>query len=277
MHVPHPSQAGLDKTPPLLRQASRSSQYTSYLVKTRVYYGTAEHSDTRSSFGFVSLLPPLPASEPLELPPCLLLSSESDPEPDSSPIILSDTLFTCSPLSLFTTAESCTLSGPLNLPKLSHPNSPYVPWETSLRRQILRPLSPAEERSSNPFSPDLPHKAVCIPESLEQSFATRQEGGPILARIRRHIKNVFHFKRSLKSDSSRCISHSSIARCDLYPIHHTSLDHQRMAHTPSFDSTYSNSLGMWLADCQRKNTELGLMPKYHPSLEFALDQRSSEV
>ncbi|KAF8140084.1 hypothetical protein EV363DRAFT_1499371 [Boletus edulis] len=84
-------------------------------------------------------LPPLPSSSTLQLPSFLDFSSRSftsiagrTPSPFSC-------LSSCIPVR--ETEDNKVFEGPQWIPAFHHPNSPYVPWSSPVRRRILPPLS----------------------------------------------------------------------------------------------------------------------------------------
>ncbi|KAJ3790252.1 hypothetical protein GGU10DRAFT_431054 [Lentinula aff. detonsa] len=139
------------------------------------------------------------------------------------------------------------------IPSLRHPNSPYVPWDSPMRRQIFRPLTPESSeslasrseasrsgaRAPEPVDPlDDDHKAVKVSWGIRKVHRTvkhvagvakrmfmRQKFGPPPLAINTHLPNT-----SLHP-----------------PVYPPSPG------VASFDSSNTRSLALWL-DARRQET-----------------------
>ncbi|KAF7310675.1 hypothetical protein HMN09_00610400 [Mycena chlorophos] len=154
-------------------------------------------------------LPPMLATSPLRLP-FLDLTVQSSPEPPA-----------------------------LGLPSVCNPNSPYVPWESPVRRRYLRPLASPTPSQVSRYS---------RPESRSGARAPEPTAPPRrFVRLSKSLKNI---KQSLKQG----VRHVKNALC------RTQKTRPAPRPTPpvtppipspsvSCESSKTNTLADWLRDC----------------------------
>jgi hypothetical protein len=127
------------------------------------------------------------------------------------------------------------------LPSLRHPNSPYVPWDSPMRRQIFRPLTP---EPSSPEPAELPEE---LPDRKRK--LTKMSRG-IVKRVAGAAKRIFTRQRHLVEPSS-VPPHLSIST---HIVPDNSLLPPAYPPSPgvaSFDSSNTRSLALWL-DARRQ-------------------------
>ena len=162
-------------------------------------------------------LPPLPSASTLQLPSFLNFSSQSldslaDPSPRRSTASLpASALFRVSsspvPSSrrvvIRKTKNSKVFEGPQWIPAFHHPNSPYVPWSSPVRRRILPPTSPLPPSPLSLSSPRIRSGAVA-PEPWASSTFSQAHYTSRKERLSSSWKN---FKHSVKKGVKTVISH----------------------------------------------------------------------
>ncbi|KAF8213351.1 hypothetical protein K438DRAFT_1088451 [Mycena galopus ATCC 62051] len=128
----------------------------------------------------------------------------------------------------------------IEIPSVSHPNSPYVPWASPVRRNILRPLTPSSQMSgfsgySRPYSrsgaraPE-PQEPDCLPTHNHNKFLRLSRSfrnlGRTVKRSVKHVKNALR-KTTSKAKSPEAFveawSHQSAARRQFLPYRPQSL------------------------------------------------------
>jgi hypothetical protein len=158
-----------------------------------------------------------------------------------------------------------------------HPNSPYVPWDPPVRRQLLRPWTPPSHMSlvSGCYSRPLSRSGARAPEPVEVSDFDGS-GGAISSSwrtfrqmVNKHVERIAkplsHLKSQLKGITSRltCASSaSSIQQASREGDEHNShcptkipAPCVRSPSAASFDSAVTDSLATWLADRRRLSLE----------------------
>ncbi|KAK7064456.1 hypothetical protein R3P38DRAFT_2824658 [Favolaschia claudopus] len=143
----------------------------------------------------------------------------------------------------------------INIPSVSHPNSPYVPWASSVRQNILRPLTPSSPVSvySRPYSrsgarapepqeldpPPPKHKLLRLSKSLKNLKRTVQQSV-------KHVKNAF--KKTPKARTEAVVDYlpPPSPPC-LSPI-----PPPLPSPVASCDSSNTNTLVDWLRECELK-------------------------
>ncbi|KAJ7462664.1 hypothetical protein B0H11DRAFT_2053733 [Mycena galericulata] len=203
---------------------------------------------TNPSFTIISLsrpstpfqpLPPVLAASPLRLPSFLDLTLQSlDDEPTAKPESPSPR-----PIQLS-----------IEIPSVSHPNSPYVPWASPVRRNILRPLSQASHvsgfsgysrpysrsgaRAPEPQEPDSPlpthNKLLRLSKSFKNLRRTVKEGV-------RHVKNAFNIKRVSKAKTPHVVDEPASCRSPIPPL---------PSPVESCESSNTTTLAEWLRECE---------------------------
>ncbi|KAK0208560.1 hypothetical protein DFS33DRAFT_1451506 [Desarmillaria ectypa] len=221
-------------------------------------------------------LPPLPPSSSLQLATLLDINfpsfAFSTGLPISTPPVQSSP-----PIPSFTgnrrNNTPATDNSIFHMPALSHPNSPYVPWESPVRREILRPLTPSSFVSH--YSRPLSRSGARAPEPPEtEEEPLRQRPTRKLHKVSKSILNLRQAVRSVAQVTKRfkfAQKRRSLDQPDLpeHPRTHWQSDPLLIAryrprlHPPSpssasFDSTNTNSLAAWLAarQCEAKEWDL---------------------
>ncbi|KIJ68245.1 hypothetical protein HYDPIDRAFT_106404 [Hydnomerulius pinastri MD-312] len=184
-------------------------------------------------------LPPLPSASTLQLPSFLNFSTQSftpPPEPQtqrSTSSLPASVLFRVSstPVSsrrkviVRKTKNKKVHEGPHWIPAFHHPNSPYVPWTSPVRRRILPPPSPL---SPSPviFSPHCSRSGAVAPEpwASDISSETHKKSGKeklssswksFKNSLKKGVKNVVaHLGKSRKSLKSSCNSQNMLRTYD---------------------------------------------------------------
>ncbi|KAK0465380.1 uncharacterized protein EV420DRAFT_1514091 [Desarmillaria tabescens] len=223
-------------------------------------------------------LPPLPPSSSLQLSTLLDINFPSFAFPTGFPIstppLQSSPPISSSPGSRRNNTPA-TDNSLFHMPVLSHPNSPYVPWESPVRREILRPLTPSSFVShySRPLSRS-GARAPEPPETEEERLPQRptrklHKVSKSILNLRQAVRNVAQVTKRFKFAQKR----RSLDQPDLpeLPKTHWQSDPLLIArHRPrprlpppspssaSFDSTNTNSLSAWLAarQCEAKEWNL---------------------
>lgn len=169
--------------------------------------------------------------------------------------------------------QSETSRGDLfQIPAFNHPNSPYVPWASRLRHQILRPTSPVSRASvysgySRPHS----RSGAQAPEPFDLSEVDARR--PKLLKVTESCRKL---RRSVTKNFSSVVRRISNLKTSF--IHHPKAEGTPEAgqtthvlsygvYTPkistpsaaSFETSNTNSLATWLAERQQemKDWELG--------------------
>lgn len=219
-------------------------------------------------------LPPLPSGSTLQLPSFLNFSTQSftshaDPPPRRSTASLpASVLLRVSPSPVSSsppvvarkTKNNKVFEGPQWIPAFHHPNSPYVPWSSPIRRRILPPPSPLP----SPVCPSSPYirSGAVAPEpwaSSTFSHAHTKSGKERLSSSWKSFKNSI--KKGVKTVVSRignsrllCTSHDMLYTYDDTDIP-PSLTYNAMEYNSSprdslasFVSSDSTTLAAWLAE-----------------------------
>ncbi|KAH0838459.1 hypothetical protein J3R83DRAFT_6770 [Lanmaoa asiatica] len=183
-------------------------------------------------------LPPLPSASTLQLPSFLNFSTQSfpslvDPPPRRSTASLpASVLFrvSSSPVAssrhvvIRKTKNNKVSEGPQWIPAFHHPNSPYVPWSSPVRRRILPPPSPLPP-SPVCLSPCIRSGAVAPEPWASSTFsqAPKQSGKERFSSswksfknsIKKGVKNVVScLGKSRKSLRTPCINHDMLRTYD---------------------------------------------------------------
>jgi len=170
---------------------------------------------------------------------------------------------------------------PIEIPAFSHPNSPYVPWDLPVRREILCPISHTSHISafSSCYSRPYSRSGARAPEPMDiQEHDSRCTGDKFL-KVSKSWKNLRRvFKRNIKHVTKRFTSpqkpfqpaHASDGAepfyditlerdiFDDYPLHRPSFPSPSAA---SFDSSNTTSLATWLATRQPEGREEDCDPR----------------
>ncbi|KAJ7900055.1 hypothetical protein B0H14DRAFT_3765870, partial [Mycena olivaceomarginata] len=188
----------------------------------------------------------------------------------TSPLHLSSFLDDITPHSLHNepTAPSLTSETPspqrvfhqlsIEIPSVSHPNSPYVPWPSPVRRNILRPLSPSSQVSrfsdySRPYS----RSGARAPEPQEEPHYIVPHNK--FLRLSRSFKNlrktvkqsVKHVKNALRK-TSKAKSPEASVEVAVPPIRYQSPTPPLPSPVASCESSNTNTLADWLRECEAK-------------------------
>ena len=153
---------------------------------------------------FFRPLPPLPSASTLQLPSFLNFSSQSldssaDTPPHSSATSLpGSALFSSSHHVVVRRTKNTVFEGPHWIPAFHHPNSPYVPWSSPVRRRIL-PLPSSPSISS----PHIRSGAVA-PEPWASSAFSQDHDESRRERLSRSWKSL---KNSVKKGVKTVMSH----------------------------------------------------------------------
>ena len=236
---------------------------------------------------FFRPLPPLPSASALHLPSFLDLSTQSldalaDPLPRRSATSLpASALFRVSPSPVPSsrraarkTRNNKVIEGPQWIPAFHHPNSPYVPWSSPVRRRILPPTSPLPPSPLTLSSPRIRPGAVA-PEPWASSTFSQAHDKSRKERLSRSWKSfrnsvkdgvrtaVSHLGRSTKPLRTLCTGQDMLRTYDdtntAFVQPHVSPDamqapsveaHSRGSHDSlaSFVSSDSRTLAAWLAE-----------------------------
>ncbi|KAJ6519553.1 hypothetical protein C8R45DRAFT_951879 [Mycena sanguinolenta] len=198
-------------------------------------------------------LPPVPATSPLRLSsflddilPHSLHNGPNAPSPPPSPKSESPL-----PQPLFPQLS-------IEIPSVSHPNSPYVPWSSPVRRNILRPLTPSSQvsrysRYSRPYS----RSGARAPEPQEPDSPPAHNHNRFL-RLSRSFKNlgrtvkrsVKHVKNALRK-TSKARSPEVVAEV-VVPEIHSPIPPSLPSPVESSESSNTNTLAEWLQECEAK-------------------------
>lgn len=143
-------------------------------------------------------LPPLPLASTLELP-SFSDQHSADPLPRiSAPSLPASALFRVSASPVSSTRRVVVRKkvpqGPHWIPAFHHPNSPYVPWPSPVRRRILPPPSPLSPSPVCPSSPRIRSGAVA-PEPWASSTFSQTHSKSAKEKISGSWKS---FKNSIK-------------------------------------------------------------------------------
>ncbi|KAG7450324.1 uncharacterized protein BT62DRAFT_1001163 [Guyanagaster necrorhizus] len=161
-----------------------------------------------------------------------------------------------------------------HMPALSHPNSPYVPWESPVRREILRPLTPSSFVSH--YSRPLSRSGARAPEppeteegpSLQRATRKLHKISKSILNLRQAVRNVAQVTKRFKFAPKRRSVDQQPDPPDLPETHWQSDPLLIARHRPrlappspssaSFDSTNTNSLAAWLTarQCEAKEWNL---------------------
>ncbi|KAG8219963.1 hypothetical protein J3R82DRAFT_968 [Butyriboletus roseoflavus] len=233
-------------------------------------------------------LPPLPSASTLQLPSFFSLSTQSFASVVDQPPRQS--IASLPPSVLFRVSSSPVASsrhvvarkiktnkvfeGPQWIPAFHHPNSPYVPWPSPVRRRILPPPSPLPPSPVCLSSPCIRSGAVA-PEPWASSIfsqAPKKSGKERLSSSWKSFKNsikmglkavVFRLGKSRKSPRRLCISQDMLRTYDdtdttaIVPDSTSNAMRSALAKThirgscdslASFVSSDSRTLAAWLAE-----------------------------
>uniref|UniRef100_A0A0W0FGT5 Uncharacterized protein n=1 Tax=Moniliophthora roreri TaxID=221103 RepID=A0A0W0FGT5_MONRR len=217
---------------------------------------TSSHFIPRLDFAFQSFTVPVTAVD----------SRPSSPMHDHPPSLpplptLSQPLF----------PRTTTNKAPIYIPSsICHPNSPYVPWESPMRRQFLRPLTPDSYVSR--FS-GFSRSGAVAPEPWDYEVHNRP-----LDRISRGVRRIMtRVSRRLKKtskqgrDSPRSSTEGSRNR-DVNPTAEDPLPQPtrpfaRVRSTSSLETTNTNSLSLWLRARQQQAVSRHVDERYFMTLE----------
>ncbi|KAJ7706467.1 hypothetical protein B0H17DRAFT_1037355 [Mycena rosella] len=148
----------------------------------------------------------------------------------------------------------------IDIPSVSHPNSPYVPWASPVRRNILRPLTPSSHvsgfsvysrpysrsgaRAPEPQDPDSPppaqNKFLRLSKSFKNIRRTVKQG-------MKHVKNAL--KKTSKAKSPETVD--APIRCPPpLTIQCPSPTPPLPSPTASCESDNTTTLAVWLRQCE---------------------------
>ncbi|KAH7924875.1 hypothetical protein BV22DRAFT_1195602 [Leucogyrophana mollusca] len=255
-------------------------------------------------------LPPVPSASTLQLPSFLNFSSQSSIRPavpllqQSSPALPPSILFQPSSAPRTTSRRRVVVrksdhkkvhDEPLFIPAFHHPNSPYVPWASPVRRRILCPATPTSPTDvySRPHSRSgarAPEPAESEAHSDPISVAKEGKFSSTWARLKKSVKGstkaavsrLVRFKKSSRSNKEP--SHTCLASCKASSIpdeeivfaenpspssHPPQCSRSRLIHTSleSFASSDSSTLAAWLATRRRASSETARDTKHEMSLD----------
>lgn len=252
-HQNHPTRA--DTTKPHNETSPRRARQDS-----RVSHRSTAH---RSSSAVFRALPPIRRMPSLQVPSLTDLSN-----PHHIP----------NPRSLKQISETEATTFKLKLPlTLVHPNSPYVPWDTPVREQILcnTPLAASPEDSSAPAKQE-PDLSASDLQTREEAQRDKKALSSVWSALKSAPKRVKSKCRLLLGPRVRDPTHGPAAefgpgssntsrmRTDLSHLGDDDEDQAVMSYLPqphidmplsptaSFRSTETNSLAVWLSERQRK-------------------------
>lgn len=171
-------------------------------------------------------------------------------------------------------------------PAFTHPNSPYVPWTSAIRREFLRPLTPASLVSDFTGVYSRPHSrsGARAPEPLDSEV--HLPGPNIRSKVSEKLKNL---RCTIKFNIKQAAKHfTKLARpfqfCGVRSLPSETLTQSRQvpystpvlpSPTPSGESTNTTTLYTWLAERQ-KEIEEGSSPSNTISIDD-YDRRGSWV
>jgi hypothetical protein len=174
---------------------------------------------------------------------------------------------------LFAPADPARSAPTFNMPSVNHPNSPYVPWDSPRRQEIMRPPTSSSRISgytsySRPYS----RSGACAPEpvEIEQSNYVSFSMVGALRRLTQTMKrNVSRTLRRVGDISKTLSTHRKSQEQDrVIPPHYSissSESSDLASPLPDFglperfsivssDTNHSNSLAVWLESHQRVDT-----------------------
>ncbi|KIK71215.1 hypothetical protein GYMLUDRAFT_321632 [Collybiopsis luxurians FD-317 M1] len=151
----------------------------------------------------------------------------------------------------------------LQLPSLRHPNSPYVPWDSPMRRQIFRPLTPESSSDSLSCRSEVSRSGAHAPEPTE--FV---DNGLKLVKMSRGIRKVHRTVKHVADVAKRIFTRQrNVEQVSSVPPH-LSINPSvapagRLVPPPyppspgvsSFDSSNTRSLALWLDARRQDNLE----------------------
>ncbi|KAJ7139850.1 hypothetical protein C8R44DRAFT_315451 [Mycena epipterygia] len=188
------------------------------------------------------LLPPVLVTSPLRLPSFLDLTLQSLDNVPTAPSLKSESP---SPQPIIHPLS-------IEIPSVSHPNSPYVPWASPVRRNILRPLTPSSHVSgfsgySRPYSrsgaraPE-PQEPDCLPAHnkflrLSRSFKNLRRT------VKQGVKQVKNaLKKTSKAKSPEAVAAPTRCPSPIPPL--------PSSVRTSCESSNTNTLAVWLRQCE---------------------------
>lgn len=214
-------------------------------------------------------LPPLPCAPPLQLPNFLDFSTHAvtpatEAVPRSHPPVVSlmpDQPTLSQPIlpSVQETRPPTIPNELFEIPILSHPNSPYVPWASSVRCDIFRPMTPSSHISgfSSCYSRPYSRSGAQAPEpptSPEQSTNKLLKVSNSFKNLRRVVKK--NFKRAAKHISNLRGPFQRSLRTGSQATHKWALPElEPSPSVVSLESRNTDTLEIWLAARQREAAE----------------------
>lgn len=172
-------------------------------------------------------LPPLPSASALQLPsflnfstPSLTSLADPHPRPSITSLPASALLRSPSPVAssrpviVYETGNNKVIESPQWIPAFHHPNSPYVPWSSPVRRRILpspSPFPPSPDCSSSPFI----RTGAVAPEPWTSSTFSQAHNK---SRKERLLSSWKSFKNSIKKGVKTVISRIGKSRAPLKTI-----------------------------------------------------------
>ncbi|KAJ7783478.1 hypothetical protein DFH07DRAFT_1054728 [Mycena maculata] len=234
---------------PIPRRSSKSAKLASTVARDISRPSTpAKHAPDVTSLTIsisrpctpFQALPPVRVTSPLRLPSFLDLTLQSLDNEPTAPSLKSK-----SP-----SPQPIQLS--IEIPSVSHPNSPYVPWPSPVRRNILRPLTPASHvsafsgysrpysrsgaRAPEPQEPDSPiapkNKFLRLSKSFKNLRRTVKEGVKL-------VKNALHGKKASKDKTPHTVEAPIPSPIPPLP-----------SPVESCESTHTTTLAEWLRQCE---------------------------
>ncbi|KAJ4486364.1 hypothetical protein J3R30DRAFT_3446203 [Lentinula aciculospora] len=173
---------------------------------------------------------------------------------------------------LFPPIAETTQKDLFQIPSLRHPNSPYVPWDSPMRRQIFRALTP-ESSESLTSSSECSRSGARAPEPIDLSIDDHK-----LVKVSRGIRKVHRTVKHVAGVAKRMFMRQKHVQASAVPpllaidthISDNSLHPPAYPPSPgvaSFDSSNTRSLTLWLDARRQETLEWDADSRYFISLE----------
>jgi hypothetical protein len=167
----------------------------------------------------------------------------------------------------------------VTIPAAVHPNSPYVPWASQVRQEILQPSTPASHMSgaSDCYSRPLSRTGAQAPEPMYFPPELSPRNGSKFPKVSKSIRNLKLAVKKTVAQAAKCImrlkkTHSSNSKVQLHRNDNTQTVQSRFsnrvsASAASFESSETNTLAMWLESRQNAARERGREAPHYASLD----------
>ncbi|RDB29595.1 hypothetical protein Hypma_015332 [Hypsizygus marmoreus] len=150
-------------------------------------------------------------------------------------------------------ASSTACSRSMSIPPFMHSNSPYVPWDPQLRRDILRPLTPASRMShvSDCYSRPYSRTGAQAPEPMDFPEAPVQRIKPRFLKVSKGFKSLASTVRKNIQQVAKQISLLKKPLRSTTEVQTRPISPVPFSSAESFDSSDTTTLATWLADRRR--------------------------